>query len=223
MRIAQEVASMSYAKKLKVGAIAVRDRRILCTGYNGTPPRTDNLCEAYSATLGKLVTLPTVEHAERNLIYHAARSGILLDGASLYITHSPCIACARGVLLAGFKEVYYNDLHKEDGIKFLSDNSIIIRKIVTNQGEAVNKNAQRFLLDTITPGNYYDALVAAGLPELYAFMASENLRVNGATSLMLNPECSILQLLSRYFLWEQSKEGYVFWDTIFQEAKETLV
>ena len=94
-QVADLTAELSYCVKLKVGAIAVKDRRIICTGYNGTLPGTDNCCEIeIKDTVTGLVTLKTeieTEHAERNLIAHAAKHGISLDGASLYITHSPCV------------------------------------------------------------------------------------------------------------------------------------
>lgn len=124
MEIALLTSGLSYAEKMKVGAVAVRDKRVLCTGYNGTPPGSSNSCEHFSTELNKLVTLPEVEHAERNLMYYAAKNGIRLDGAELYITHTPCVQCARGILLSGFSRVYYRNLHKSDGMDFLAQHNI---------------------------------------------------------------------------------------------------
>ena len=125
MRVALETAQLSYAKKLKVGAVAVREGRPICTGYNGTPPGEDNQCEAWVPDFDnigswKLKTRPEVEHAERNLIYFAAKKGIALEGASLFITHSPCGPCARAILNAGIAEVYFKDeFNDKTGLDFL--------------------------------------------------------------------------------------------------------
>lgn len=122
--VAMLTASLSYCKRLRVGAIAVRDRRIICTGYNGTLPGTDNCCEEEivdSLTNEvRLVTKNSTEHAERNLIAYAARIGVTLLDSNLYITHAPCEECARAVFNSGFKEVYYINAYKtEAGIKLL--------------------------------------------------------------------------------------------------------
>lgn len=112
-------AERSYCEKLKVGAIAVKDRRIICEGFNGTIPGDHNCCESTNS-LGEFKTRSTVEHAERNLISYAARKGIALEGATLYVTHAPCIPCSRAVLNAGIKEVFYVYSHDNDeGPNFL--------------------------------------------------------------------------------------------------------
>jgi dCMP deaminase len=131
MRVAVETAGLSYATKLRVGAVAVIDRRIVCTGYNGTPAGESNQCEDFFD--GKLNTRENVEHAERNLIYYATRKGIALEGASLFITHSPCIECARAIANVGFIEVYYQTLfNHEEGLKFLNDRVRVIQVHPTN-------------------------------------------------------------------------------------------
>lgn len=115
MAVAQSTAGLSYAKKLQVGAVAVRDSRIICVGYNGTPPKFPNACEDAE---GK--TLDTVIHAEENLILYASKNGIALKGAILYITHSPCLHCARAIYGAGFIEVIYGEAYKNShGLDFL--------------------------------------------------------------------------------------------------------
>ena len=112
-------ADRSHCTKLKVGAIAVKDRRIICEGFNGTIPGDNNDCESEDI-FGELKTRNTVEHAERNLISYAARKGIALEGATLYVTHAPCIPCSRAILNAGIKEVFYFNSHNDDeGPEFL--------------------------------------------------------------------------------------------------------
>jgi dCMP deaminase len=123
-QVADLTAELSYCEKLKVGAIAVKDRRIICTGYNGTLPGTDNCCEIEiiddKTGFATLKTKIETEHAERNLVAHAAKHGIALNGASLYITHSPCIQCAKAIINSGFKEVYWKHMFKSDeGLKLL--------------------------------------------------------------------------------------------------------
>ena len=105
-------AKLSYCKLRKVGAIAVRDNRPLCNGYNGTLPGQENCCEQQiedPSNAGKyfLVTKPNTEHAERNLIYYAARKGIALEGAILYCTDAPCEDCARAIISSGISKVFY--------------------------------------------------------------------------------------------------------------------
>jgi dCMP deaminase len=133
MRVARETALLSYAVKLKVGAVAVRDGRIICTGYNGTGPGEDNCCEYEvpvflpSVLTGELIhintvlkTKPNVTHAEKNLIDFAARKGIALEGADLYCTHSPCMQCASSIANVGFVAVYYQQtFNHEEGLNYL--------------------------------------------------------------------------------------------------------
>jgi dCMP deaminase len=148
MKQAQLNADLSYAEKLKVGAVAVRDGHAICDGYNGTPPGEDNVCEEFvpdddfcrdegcpqygtTHVCGRLKTKPDVEHAERNLIYFAARKGIRLEGASLFITHSPCVPCARAILNVGFEACYYAHVHKEgEGRDWLASRSFNICQVV---------------------------------------------------------------------------------------------
>lgn len=123
MAIAELTAELSHAKLLKVGAVAVRDKRVICTGYNGTPVGADNSCE--HEVDGQLKTKDNVEHAERNLVYYAAKHGIKLDGAELYVTHAPCPDCARSLLLAGFSKVMWRYPHKNrNGLDLLDDSNV---------------------------------------------------------------------------------------------------
>ena len=113
--IAEETAKLSYAKRLQVGAILVKDGRIQSIGYNGTPSGFDNKCENEN---GK--TTDDVIHAEENAILKMAKSNDSSDGSVLFVTHSPCIHCARLIYLAGISKVYYiNDYRSNDGLDFL--------------------------------------------------------------------------------------------------------
>jgi len=128
MDIAKRTAQLSHCKKLQVGAIAVRDRRVICTGYNGMPPGADNCCEyvvGHDALGPLLQTKPDVEHAERNLIAYAARQGIALLDAELYITHAPCIDCSRMIFNAGFTQVFWSEVYRcVQGLRYLEDRGL---------------------------------------------------------------------------------------------------
>jgi dCMP deaminase len=120
-----EASGMSYCKRLQVGAVVVRDNRTILDGWNGTVPGQDNCCED---SHGK--TKPTVIHAERNIIFYAARKGIPLEGATMYITHSPCIGCAQAMAAAGItRVVYVEDYKTAEGTEFLSDLNINVVKV----------------------------------------------------------------------------------------------
>jgi dCMP deaminase len=126
-------AQLSYAEKLKVGAIAVRDNRVIATGYNGRLPGEPNECE-YEQELPdgtvKLTTRNDVEHAERNLIYYAAREGIKLKDSSLFITHAPCIVCARAIINAGFKSIYFlNNFNEPEAILLLNIHNVYWERV----------------------------------------------------------------------------------------------
>ena len=135
IELALQTAKLSYCTRLKVGAVAVRNRRVLCNGFNGTLPGMDNCCEEYITkvtehgciTVGK--TKAETEHAERNLISYAAREGIKLKGSSLFSTHAPCIECAKSIINAGFVEVVFLDFYKDKaGYEFLLKHKILVRQ-----------------------------------------------------------------------------------------------
>lgn len=122
MDVAWRTSQLSYASRLQVGAVAVKEKRIIAVGFNGTPPGSSNTCEAYNL-LGILETLDSVIHAEENLILFAARHGISLLDTSIYVTHAPCINCARAILGAGFKELIYETVYRSTrGLEFLNEN-----------------------------------------------------------------------------------------------------
>jgi len=110
-----------------VGAVAVRDKRIILTGLNGTPPGDDNCCEDETLFLDTeqgwikgIVTKDSVSHAEENLITFAAHNGIPLEGCGMFITHAPCIHCAKLIRNSGFDYVVYeNEYRSVDGLNYL--------------------------------------------------------------------------------------------------------
>ena len=118
---------LSYCTKAKVGAVIAKDGRILATGYNGTVSGHDNCCEIEID--GVLKTSPFTVHAEQNVISYCAKNGISTDGATMYITLSPCQLCAKLIVQAGIKRVVFLDLYKDtSGLKFLKDCNIEILK-----------------------------------------------------------------------------------------------
>nr|DAV92096.1 MAG TPA: deoxycytidylate deaminase [Caudoviricetes sp.] len=127
MRIAETVAETSSAKKLKVGAVCVKDHRILSIGYNGTPPDYDNNCE--HETENGLTTRPEVIHAEQNAIFKMARDGQPALGATMFITHAPCMECAKAIKTCGINTVYYRNAYRStEGLMFLHDLGVDIYK-----------------------------------------------------------------------------------------------
>lgn len=121
-------AELSYAQRLKVCAIAVKDDRPILNGINGTPPGADNMCEEYIN--GNIVTKKEVSHAEANLIARAAKLGVSLDNTAIVCTHSPCFECAKLLVNAGVRWVYYDKEYRDlSGAKFLKVNKVKVIKI----------------------------------------------------------------------------------------------
>ena len=115
LRMAAIWAENSYCQRRKVGAIIVKDSMIISDGFNGTPSGFENVCEDEDG-----VTKPYVLHAEANAITKVARSNNSSDGATLYITASPCVECSKLIIQAGIKRVVFNDLFRiTDGIDLL--------------------------------------------------------------------------------------------------------
>lgn len=115
LRMARIWAENSYCDRRKVGALMVKDRTIISDGYNGTPAGFENVCEDDSG-----VTKPYVLHAEANAITKVARSGNSSEGATLYITASPCLDCAKLIIQAGICRVVFSELYRiTDGIDLL--------------------------------------------------------------------------------------------------------
>ena len=104
LRMAGIWAENSYCQRRQVGALIVKDKMIISDGYNGTPSGFENVCEDENG-----LTKPYVLHAEANAITKIARSGNNSDGATLYVTDSPCIECAKLIIQAGIRRVVYAD------------------------------------------------------------------------------------------------------------------
>ncbi len=120
LSIAELYAAESKAERAKVGAVLVTNSGILIPGYNGTPAGEDNACELDLE--GKLVTKANVIHAEMNCLIKCSKEGVSSSGAILYVTLSPCSACAAAIVAAGISAVYYKELYETDnkGITALS-------------------------------------------------------------------------------------------------------
>ncbi|MDI1254631.1 MAG: dCMP deaminase family protein [Flavobacterium sp.] len=115
LRIAKEWSRLSYCKRKQVGAIIVKDRMIISDGYNGTPSGFENCCEDDAG-----LTQWYVLHAEANAILKVAKSTQSCEGATLYITLSPCRDCSKLIHQSGIKRVVYqNGYHDNSGIDFL--------------------------------------------------------------------------------------------------------
>lgn len=115
LRMALIWAENSYCERRKVGCLVVKDKMIISDGYNGTPSGFENICEDETG-----VTKPYVLHAEANAITKLARSSNNSDGATLYVTASPCIECAKLIIQSGIKRVVYGENYRlNDGLELL--------------------------------------------------------------------------------------------------------
>lgn len=123
MKTAETFGSLSTAERLKVGAIVVKHNRIISIGYNGMPSGWSNECEEVHFTEDNTpykVTKPEVIHAEANAIAKLASSHESGKNAEMYVTHAPCVECAKQIYTAGISKVYYKEKYRLDtGIKFL--------------------------------------------------------------------------------------------------------
>ena len=115
LRMAAIWAENSYCQRRKVGAIIVKDQMIISDGYNGTPAGFENVCEDSEG-----FTKPYVLHAEANAITKVARSNHSSDGATLYVTASPCMECAKLIIQSGIRRVVFNEFYRiADGIELM--------------------------------------------------------------------------------------------------------
>ena len=115
IRMALIWAENSYCKRRKVGALIVKEKMIISDGYNGTPAGFENVCEDEHDR-----TYPYVLHAEANAITKVARSNNSSDGATLYVTSSPCIECAKLIIQSGIRRVVFSEYYRlNDGIDLL--------------------------------------------------------------------------------------------------------
>lgn len=159
MKTAEIFAELSHARRLHVGAIVVKDDRIISIGYNGMPAGWDNDCEDKVWDTGAggwispeefdamypyteyneeaeeeyrygLKTKPEVLHAETNAISKLAKSNESGNGAAMFITHSPCLDCAKLIYQSGINRVYYrNSYRSEDGVEFLKKSGVTVEKL----------------------------------------------------------------------------------------------
>ena len=122
LRMARIWAENSYCQRRKVGALIVKDNAIISDGYNGTPSGFPNICEDPNGN-----TIPYVLHAEANAISKLARSNNNSEGATLYITASPCLECAKLIIQAGIKRVVYSEPYRiADGLHLLQQAGISV-------------------------------------------------------------------------------------------------
>lgn len=125
MRMASTFSEMSYANRRKVGCLIVKDNRIISDGYNGSISGFPNECEDI---IGR--TLPEVLHAESNAITKLAKHGVSSDGATLYVTLSPCLECSKLIVQSGIKRVVYQEEYRiTTGIELLKKAKIEVEQI----------------------------------------------------------------------------------------------
>ena len=139
MTLAEETAKLSHAKRLKVGAVIVKDHRVISLGYNGMPAGWENECEyvyvehdIHLANYGRdyLLTKDEVIHAEANAIMKLARDGESGKDATLFLTHAPCIHCAKMIFGAGISKVYYKTDYRDDaGKQFLNKSKVEVEQL----------------------------------------------------------------------------------------------
>jgi len=136
MDVAERFAQLSSARRLHVGAIVVKDDRIISIGYNGMPAGWDNNCE-YEVLIEEgedyateLKTRPEVLHAETNAIAKLAKSNESGMGATMFITHAPCLDCAKLIYQSGIGHVLYRNTYRDiSGITFLEKSGIVVTQI----------------------------------------------------------------------------------------------
>ncbi|NLB93976.1 MAG: dCMP deaminase family protein [Bacteroidales bacterium] len=128
LKMAMIWSQNSYCKRRKVGALIVKDKMIISDGYNGTPSGFENICEDENNN-----TKPYVLHAEANAITKVAKSGNSSDGATLYVTSSPCLECSKLIIQAGIKRVVFTESYRlEDGINLLKRAKIDVKQVDLN-------------------------------------------------------------------------------------------
>jgi dCMP deaminase len=150
MRAAKAYAECSSAKRLKVGAIIVKNGAVISIGFNGTPPGWDNNCEDIEympSTSGlfssewplveketgrryRLVTKPEVNHAEANALDKLCKTTGNSDGADIFLTHAPCLECAKRIFNVGIKNVFYQDFYRDSkGLAYLNKAGVNVEQI----------------------------------------------------------------------------------------------
>lgn len=128
LRMARIWSENSYCERRQVGALLVKDKSIISDGYNGTPSGFENRCEDEEN-----VTKPYVLHAEANAITKVAKSSNSSEGATLYVTASPCIECAKLIIQAGIRRVVYSEQYRyTDGIELLKKANVEVELVEIN-------------------------------------------------------------------------------------------
>lgn len=135
---AKRASELSHARRLHVGAVIVKDDTVISYGYNGMPAGWDNNCEIETINeinekfVKTLTTRPEVLHAESNAIAKLAKSTNSGSGADLFVTHSPCIECAKLIYQSGVRRVWFGENYRDDaGIKFLEKSGVEVTKVET--------------------------------------------------------------------------------------------
>ena len=135
MAWATRTAQLSHAKRLQVGAVIVKDDSVISYGYNGMPAGWDNNCEDEviieqdEKFIRTLKTKPEVLHAESNAISKLARSNNSGLNADLFVTHMPCLDCAKLIYQSGIRRVYFSQNYRDDaGVKFLESSGVVVTK-----------------------------------------------------------------------------------------------
>ena len=130
MSWATSAAHMSHARRLQVGAVIVKDDTVISYGYNGMPAGWDNDCEniiGYEKEQPVYKTKPEVLHAESNAISKLAKSSNSGDGADIFITHAPCLDCAKLIYQSGIRRVWFGQHYRDDaGVKFLTASGVAV-------------------------------------------------------------------------------------------------
>ncbi len=140
MKVAEIYAQLSSAKRLQVGCVAVKNDTIIGIGYNGMPSGWDNNCEMEisevvnidnrTITPAQTITKPEVLHAETNCLAKISRSTNSSDGAYLFITHAPCLQCAKLIYQSGIKSIFYrNEYRDKSGVEFLKKCKVEVNQI----------------------------------------------------------------------------------------------
>lgn len=140
MKVAEVYAQLSSAQRLKVGCVAVKNDTIIGIGYNGMPSGWDNKCEVdisevvdidgRSITPAQNVTRPEVLHAETNCLAKISRSTNSSEDAYLFVTHAPCLQCAKLIYQSGIKSIFYrNDYRDSSGVEFLKKCKVEVNKL----------------------------------------------------------------------------------------------
>lgn len=138
MQVARVYGGLSHARRLKVGAVLVKDDRIISIGYNGMPSGGTNTCEEYvlDGPIAELVTKPGVVHAEMNVIAFAAKNGVSTEGCTMIVTDSPCYECSKLIIQSGIKKIYYDKEYRlTESLDFLREYGVKVERFEEKSGK----------------------------------------------------------------------------------------